>query len=67
MKSTWRKHLIICVVLGLAAVPIYFLDLACASQRGTGNWITLDLSGLSFGLTSRSRYRDDIHAMQLND
>jgi hypothetical protein len=25
MKSTWRKHIIICLFLGLLAVPIYFL------------------------------------------
>ena len=28
MKSVWRKHLLICLVLGLLAVPIYFLDRA---------------------------------------
>ena len=28
MKSVWRKHLITCLVLGLLAIPIYFLDRA---------------------------------------
>ena len=45
MTSTWRKHLIICLFLGLLAVPIYFLDLASTPQGG-GNWVP-------FGLTSR--------------
>jgi hypothetical protein len=47
MKFLWRKHLIICLVLGLLAIPIYFLDrdlLAPAS----GNWITLDFRGVLF-------------------
>lgn len=47
MTSTWRKHLIICLFLGLLAVPIYFLDVA-ANQEGGGNWITLDFRGLIF-------------------
>jgi len=47
MKSTLRKHLIICLFLGLLAVPIYFLDLA-STGGGGGNWITLDLRGLIF-------------------
>src|SRR5260370_13412097 len=47
MKSIWRKHLIICLFLGLLAVPIYFLDLAYLRGRG-GDWITLDLRGLIF-------------------
>ena len=46
MQSTWRKHLIICLFLGLLAIPIYFLDLA--STVGGGNWITLDFRGLIF-------------------
>ena len=49
MKSTWRKHLIICLSLGLLAVPIYFLDLAFTgggSRRS--DWITLDFRGLIF-------------------
>ena len=44
MKSTWRKHIIICLLLGLLAVPIYFLDLAF-TEGGGGNWITLDFRG----------------------
>jgi len=49
MKSIWRKHLIICLVLGLFAVPIYFLDHALLGpQAGGGNWITLDFRGLIF-------------------
>ena len=47
MTSTWRKHLIICLFLGLLAVPIYFLDLASTLQGG-GNWITFDFRGLIF-------------------
>jgi hypothetical protein len=47
MRSTWRKHLIICSFLGLLAVPIYFLDLV-TTQQGGGNWITLDFRGLIF-------------------
>ena len=46
MKSTWRKHLVICLVLGLLAVPIYYLDQALLGPvRGGGNWITLDFRG----------------------
>src|SRR5437879_11640616 len=48
MKSVWRKHLIICLVLGLLAVPIYFLDRALRGGGGGGNWITLDFRGLIF-------------------
>ena len=47
MTSAWRKHLIICLFLGLLAVPIYFLDVA-STQEGGGNWITLDFRGLIF-------------------
>jgi hypothetical protein len=47
MKSVWRKRLIICLVLGLLAVPIYFLDRALLGPSG-GNWITLDFRGLIF-------------------
>jgi hypothetical protein len=47
MKSVWRKHLIICLVLGLLAIPIYFLDRALLGPSG-GNWITLDFRGLLF-------------------
>ena len=48
MKSIWRKHLILCLFLGLLAIPIYFLDLALLAGGGGGNWITLDLRGLIF-------------------
>jgi hypothetical protein len=48
MKSIWRKHLILCLFLGLLAIPIYFLDLAFLAGEGGGNWITLDLRGLIF-------------------
>jgi hypothetical protein len=48
MKAIWRKHLIICLVLGLLAVPMYFLDRALLSGGGGGNWITLDFRGLLF-------------------
>src|SRR6266700_6671965 len=41
MKGVWRKHLLICLLLGLLAVPIYFLDRALMGGGG-GNWITLD-------------------------
>ena len=45
MQSIWRKHLIICLFLGLLTIPIYFVDLA-SMGRGGGNWITLDFRGL---------------------
>jgi hypothetical protein len=48
VNFTWRKHVIICLFLGLLAVPIYFLDLAFAGGSGGGNWITLDFRGLIF-------------------
>ena len=48
MKSAWRKHLIICLLLGLLAIPIYFLDRALLGSGGRGNWITLDFRGLIF-------------------
>src|SRR5213593_4971566 len=48
MKSVWRKHLIICLVLGLLAVLIYFLDRALLGGGGGGNWITLDFRGVLF-------------------
>jgi hypothetical protein len=49
MKFVWRKHLIICLVLGLLAIPIYFLDRALLGPKGGGgNWITLDFRGLIF-------------------
>ena len=47
MKSLWRKHLIICVVLGFLAIPIYFLDQALLEPSG-GNWIALDFRGVVF-------------------
>ena len=48
MKSVWRKHLVICLVLGLLAIPVYFLDRALLGGGGGGNWITLDFRGLIF-------------------
>ena len=49
MKTVWRKHLIICVSLGLLTIPVYFLDRAfLGPQAGGGNWITLDFRGLMF-------------------
>jgi hypothetical protein len=48
LKAVWRKHLIICVVLGLLAIPIYFLDQALLGGGGGGNWIPLDFRGLLF-------------------
>lgn len=47
MKSVWRRHLIICLVLWLLAIPIYFLDRALLGPTD-GNWITLDFRGLIF-------------------
>jgi hypothetical protein len=48
MNSGWHKHLIICLVLGLLAVPVYFLDRALLGGGGSGNWISLDFRGLIF-------------------
>jgi hypothetical protein len=48
MKPVWGKHLIICLALGLLAIPIYFLDRALLGGGGGGNWITLDFRGLIF-------------------
>jgi hypothetical protein len=48
MKPVWRKHLIICLFLGLFAVPIYFLDLAVTRGGGGGDWIKLDFRGVIF-------------------
>ena len=48
MTSAWRKHLLICFVLGLLALPVYFLDRALLGGGGGGNWITLDFRGLLF-------------------
>jgi hypothetical protein len=47
MKSTWRKHVIICLFLALLAIPIYFVDLASTGGGGS-NWITLDFRGFIF-------------------
>ena len=47
MQSIWHKHLVICLFLGLLAIPIYFLDLAFTEEGGS-NWITLDFRGLIF-------------------
>src|SRR5258705_1988365 len=47
MKSVWRTHLIICLVLGLLAIPVHFLDRELLKPSG-GNWITLDFRGLIF-------------------
>jgi len=47
MKAIWRRHLIICLFLGLLAIPIYWLD-QVALRPGGGNWITLDFRGLLF-------------------
>jgi hypothetical protein len=44
----WRKHLIICLSLGLLAVPIYFLDMALLAGGGGSNWIRLDFRGFIF-------------------
>src|SRR6516164_3116038 len=49
MKAIWRKHLITCLVLGVLAIPIYFLDGALLGPKaGGGNWVTGDLRGLIF-------------------
>jgi hypothetical protein len=48
VKNVWRKHLIICVSLGLLAIPVYFLDRALLGGGGHGNWIALDFRGLIF-------------------
>jgi hypothetical protein len=48
MKSIWRRHLIICLFLGLLALPIYWLDHALLKGGSSSNWITLDFRGLIF-------------------
>jgi hypothetical protein len=48
VTSVWRKHLIICLFLGLLAIPMYLMDLASTRDSGGGNWITLDFRGLIF-------------------
>ena len=47
MQSIWQKHVIICLSLGLAAIPVYFFDKAAMGTAG-GNWIALDFRGLLF-------------------
>jgi hypothetical protein len=47
MKSIWSKHLLMCLLLGLLAIPMYFLDRALLGPAG-GNWISLDFRGLLF-------------------
>jgi hypothetical protein len=47
VKPVWRKHLLICLVLGLLAIPVYFLDRALLQPSGS-NWIALDFRGLIF-------------------
>jgi hypothetical protein len=47
MTSNWRKHVLVCLFLGLLAIPIYFIDLK-STRGGGGNWITLDFRGLIF-------------------
>jgi hypothetical protein len=49
MKTNWRRHLIICLVLGLLAIPVYLVALAFAGSGGGGNWITLSFRGLIIG------------------
>jgi hypothetical protein len=48
MSSTRRNHLVICLLLGLLAIPVYYLDHAIVGQGGGSNWITLDFRGLIF-------------------
>jgi len=47
MTFIWRKHLMVCLFLGLLAIPIYFVD-QTSMGGGGGNWITLDFRGLIF-------------------
>jgi hypothetical protein len=47
MKAAWRKHLIICLLLGLLAIPIYFLDRALLGSGGGGNCEQTDASDSS--------------------
>jgi hypothetical protein len=48
MSSTLRKHVIICLCLGLLAIPIYYLDSAILGKGGGSNWINLDFRGVLF-------------------
>ena len=47
MKTTWRRHWIVCLCLGLLTIPIYFLDQTFLAG-GSGGWISLDFRGLIF-------------------
>src|SRR5690348_6625199 len=47
MNSSWRKHLVVCLAVGLLAFPVYFVDRALLGGEGAGgNWIALDFRGL---------------------
>jgi hypothetical protein len=48
VKSVWRNHLLICLVLALLTVPIYFLDRALLGGGGGSDWIKLDFRRLIF-------------------
>lgn len=48
MTAIWQRHLIVCLFLGLLAIPIYFIDFGSTSNGGGGNWITFDFRGLIF-------------------
>src|SRR5262245_4945556 len=48
MIPIWRKHLLVCLFLGLLAIPIYFIDFAATADGGAGTWIRLDFRGLIF-------------------
>jgi hypothetical protein len=48
MIALWRKHLIVCLFLGLLAIPIYLMDMRSSATGGGGSWITLDFRGLIF-------------------
>ena len=41
----WKQHLVICAVLALLAVPLYFADMYLLKRSG-GGWISLNLNGL---------------------
>jgi hypothetical protein len=41
----WKQHIVICSVLVLLAIPLYFADRSLLKGGGSG-WISLDLSGL---------------------
>jgi hypothetical protein len=46
VKTVWRKHLVVCLILLLLAIPIYFLDRALLGRGGGSDWIKLDFRGL---------------------